>query len=415
MAGVVQGADGEKMPLGRRIFKRAFVYLLDKKTDAFFRVLRRRNPVLVMAKANLVLVTRFHDVEACLANSDVFKVGYGPRIDAAVGCFMLGNDNAENAQHKAALLRLLSRHDSQRIRDIVTDASVEKLSGIGNRTAVDMVSDYSRYIPMQLVKRYFGFTQATNDELLSWSRAMQHDIFHNRDSETHIHQRSVTAGQAIRVSIRTEIARRKKQEAAASDDILARLLRCQNEEGNGFDDESVVTDLAGLLVGAIETTSFSLVNILQELLARPDVMLMAREAAAANRDALLHKLCRELLRLRPMNALLIRQCAEDYAMVGVNNKTVTIPAGSRVLLCTGSAMKDEDVVAEPNQFRLDRPDGHYFIYGSGSHLCLGDKIADIMLVEMIKPLLLLRHIEPLKQPDFDTGPFPEHYLLALSR
>jgi len=52
-----------------------------------------------------------------------------------------------------------------------------------------------------------------------------------------------------------------------------------------------------------------------------------------------------------------------------------IPAGSRVMLIMGSAMRDPRQFEDPDEFRLDRPSSVPLGFGYGVHTCLGMSLA----------------------------------------
>jgi cytochrome P450 len=61
----------------------------------------------------------------------------------------------------------------------------------------------------------------------------------------------------------------------------------------------------------------------------------------------------------------------------------------------GSAALDPSVVPHPSRFEAGRPEEQYMLFGYGRHLCLGKDIAEALMTEMAKPLLLLDLERPL--------------------
>ena len=53
-----------------------------------------------------------------------------------------------------------------------------------------------------------------------------------------------------------------------------------------------------------------------------------------------------------------------------------LAAGSRLLLLWGAANRDASHFGDPDEFRLDRPDGKAHIsFGKGAHFCVGAGLA----------------------------------------
>jgi cytochrome P450 len=53
---------------------------------------------------------------------------------------------------------------------------------------------------------------------------------------------------------------------------------------------------------------------------------------------------------------------------------VTIPAGAKVLLLTGSANRDPEVFPDPDRFDLDRDTRASLAFGLGRHNCIGSAL-----------------------------------------
>ena len=63
------------------------------------------------------------------------------------------------------------------------------------------------------------------------------------------------------------------------DDVLGRLLALQNAAHPWLDDLAVRRNLAGVIVGAVDTTSKFVALAIDELLRRPEMLAGARECA----------------------------------------------------------------------------------------------------------------------------------------
>lgn len=101
---------------------------------------------------------------------------------------------------------------------------------------------------------------------------------------------------------------------------------------------------------------------------------------------------------------------------GTPRRTV-IPAGTFVLAAPASAMFDADVVAEPGDFRLDRPAHHHLFFGYGHHACLGVHPARVVICEAVRRLLLRPGVRLLPPPEGrierSSGIFPDRFVLGL--
>src|SRR5579864_9349351 len=79
--------------------------------EPVFAVLRRVNPVLFVK--NIVLVTRYQDVQEVLARDDVFQVTYGEKMRVVTGGqdFFLGMQNSPQYERDTAHMRTAMRRE----------------------------------------------------------------------------------------------------------------------------------------------------------------------------------------------------------------------------------------------------------------------------------------------------------------
>jgi cytochrome P450 len=172
-------------------------------------------------------------------------------------------------------------------------------------------------------------------------------------------------------------------------------------------------------VAGIETTNASVVQALQELFARPEILAKAISAAEANDDVTLSKYVWEALRFRPINPVLVRYAPNDTVLAKGTDRETIIPKGTLVMASVMSAMFDESVVPNAQTFSIDRPDSTYFHFGYGHHQCLGEMVGKIEVPLIIKNLLLqknLRLTETTANASLrSNNPFPEDFTVEFDQ
>jgi len=401
-------------PPKKGLFARFIGYMIENKPDLLFAILRNTRPNLVTPNNGPVFITRFKDVEEALSRPEVFNVTYAPMIDPSVGPFMLGRDGTTiNQRDKGIMKSLMQREDLPSIRQMVAslvDDAVEKQ--MQNRK-IEVVGTVSRWVPLKLTGEYFGFPGPDMDAMFRWSRATQYDMFHNLDNNPEIHQENIDAGGEMKAYLHKLVPQRREalKENPQLDDILSRLLKSHFPEAIHFDDERIVVNIMGTLVGGVETTSQAIVQILDQLFKRPDMLEQAIIAAKMDDNDLLYQYCWEALRFNPINPFVVRHCVSDYKIARGALRSATIKAGSTVLVSTRSAMRDGREVPAASQFCIDRPAYHYMHLGYGSHTCLGDQLSRVQVPEIVKRLLKLPNVRPGSAIDCKGGPFPESYTI----
>jgi cytochrome P450 len=378
-------------------------------------VLRNLKPILALPKNGPVFVTRFHDVQEALSRPEVFRVTYAPMMDPSVGPYMLGRDNTTiNQRDKGIMRSLMQREDLLRVREMVADLADKAIDAHRQAGRIEVVSELSRRVPIQLTGEYFGFPGPDMNSMMRWSRATQYDMFHNTDKDPQIHAENVAAGREMQAYLEALLPRRREELAnnPALDDILSRLLKSTFVDAIHFDQQRIITNMMGTLVGGIETTSQAIVQILDQFFKRPKILAEATAAARADDDDLLFKYCWEGLRFNPINPFVIRYCAEDYKLAGGTWRSTRIKAGRTVLICTRSAMRDGRELDYADAFAIDRPGYHYMHMGYGLHTCLGNQVSQVQVPTIVKHLLRLSRPRPVGGIDFKDGPFPESYTVA---
>ena len=390
-----------------------FFHALRKDWRALFAELRTGRPILPLPA--FTVLTRWADVSDALTRPSTFRVSYGPHMDPSVGVFMLGRDDAlPNWRDKSVMKALMRWDDVPGIRSFAAETAAAALAGAGGAT-VDVVQTVSRLVPLRVVQSCFGFPGPDDATMLRWSWATQADMFHNLTNDRHLLDNCVRAGTEMRAWVRTFLQTREPWHAASGGDTVSRLLRMTGAGLSGFDAEEVVSNICGLLVGAIETTSQAIVNATEQILLRPDITARAIAAAEANDIATLDAIVWEALRFNPMTTFVIRIAAED-AVVGPGSAHETaIQQGSVLAVAIGSAMFDPGVFTDPDGFHERRRSG-YLHTGFGQHECLGQFVAYAIIPETIRQILLLPSIHLLPDGgsavDTAAGPFAEHFVLG---
>ncbi len=388
----------------------------------FFKELRENRPIFETPK--FTFVTLFKDVQEVLSREEVFSVRlYAPKMDPVVGgSFMLARDNTEvNWREKSIMQTMLQREELPAVREMcgkIADESLDKWASSGK---IEVVSQLGRYVPVRICGDYFGFPGPDMESMYRWSRATQSDMFKNLQNDTQVHEESVKAGEEMRAYL-SQLLKQKKEKIAQEcdrtrlEDTFTRLIITQFPKDIPFDEQRIITNMAGLLVGSVETASQAIVQALEQILLNPTTFQPALEAAKANDNESFDKYVWEALRFNPINPLVFRYCEQDYTLASGTSRAKQIKANTIVFACTASAMFDASELTEPETFSLERPKYHYMHFGYGHHTCLGKYIGMVEIPEVIKRILLRPNIRLIPgesgKIDFQGSPFPERFVIA---
>ncbi|MEU1386654.1 MULTISPECIES: cytochrome P450 [unclassified Nonomuraea] len=388
------------------------------RTDwrSLFAELRERRPVFVTPA--FTVVTRFADVTEVLAHEQVFSVrAFGPRLDAALGGpFMLGRDATPmNWREKGLMQLMLAPEDAAGVRELTGRLADELLDAAGPGGRLEAVEGLFRPVALGVCARYFGVPGPDPLTLGRWTRAIVADGFANFLGDPELQAASVKAGAELVGHLRALLAEHRATLRAGRDlpdDVFARLVRTSPP---AVADDRIVINMAGLPLGFVESAPGAMVEAVEQLLLRPRVL--AEATAVAGDPERFDPYVWEALRFSPFFKLLPRLCERDHVLAAGTPRSTVIPAGTFVLAAPASAMFDAAVVPEPGEFRLDRPRHHQLFFGSGHHACLGVHVADVVIAETVRRLLLRPGVRLLPPPEGrverSLGVFPDTFALGL--
>ncbi len=420
---------------------------------AFFKQLREQRPVLVTPVCTLVAL--FTDVRDMLQMPKVFTVDlYKPKMAVTGpddGFLMAHDDDALHYREKSLMQGLLNRDDMPRIRELVQDTARKILDGANGN--IEVVNEYCRMVPVHLVQDYFGLDGIDREDLIRWSYWNQYDAFNNQPfdmrpegeyrqivdkheeaSEELVAYIAVLMGRNL---IKLKVMRpinmiltpirwifyrvRFKKPPVQVDDMVTRMLRSKFAKQVDFPLTRVGVNAGGLLIGAIETTSQAVAQVIEYFLDRPDLLTKAKDKARLDDPGAFDAMVWEALRFVPIRPDIFRQAATDYTIAKGTAHEAEIKAGTIVRLLTHSAMFDPFAYENPDEFNPDRTLDHNFNFGFGPHQCLGKYVGMVMVPEMVRQVVLRQDIKSQGKIDYRyklfpdrDGPFPEKYELEWS-
>jgi len=199
-----------------------------------------------------------------------------------------------------------------------------------------------------------------------------------------------------------------------ADTIVTRMVRTAYPGAVDFDIKRLGINAGGLLIGAIETTSQAVAQVLQYLLERPEWLAKAQASARLTDPAGFDGIVWEALRFVPISPYIFRKTAGTYTIAKGTEYATTVTDGTLVLALTQAAMFDPKAFENPDQFIPGRNWYHYFHFGFGSHECLGRFVGMVMIPEMVRQVLLRKAVQAHGSIDYEGGHLPQHYALSWS-
>ncbi|MGH9225035.1 MAG: hypothetical protein ACRD2W_14945 [Acidimicrobiales bacterium] len=369
--------------------------IANRHAPTFFRIVRRRWPVLVTPWFSMVASDA--DVRQVLGCRDDFSVArYTSTMMEVVGPFVLGLDDPDTYGPADDLLQTCLRpEDAERVGRRAGDLAQEAISWALAGREIDVVSEFVDPVLAKAIGEYVGIPGPDWETLAEWSRVVFTEVFVSGTRS--VRPPALKVVREFRAYIESVVGSRGAaldRGECPPDDVLARLL------ASGADHRQVCGTLLALVVASFPNLSKMAAIALHELLRRPEQLRAAEAAARAGDAEMVAAYLFEAARLRPMAPGIFRTSTGACPVGLFTNRPTTVPAGVPILAATASAMMDEHGVAAPHEFRVNRPATDYLHFGYGLHECAGGPITRAVLPAVAGALL--RH-GPLRRAPGRAG------------
>lgn len=335
---------------------------LDPALDAapydVWRRLRDEQPVYFNERHGFWALSRYDDVAAALTDPATFSSAHGTVLEMfseepmATG-MMIFNDPPAHTRLRRLVSRAFTLRRTAELEDTARGICESLMADWVPGEDFDFVQQYAAQIPSRVIAALLGVPADEREDV----RHLIDTAFHLDPEGGMVNDVAVGAMGALDTYL-TALVRRRA--ADPGDDLVSALTRTDLTERE-------TVEFALLLVVAGTETVGRLLGWACLLLAdHPD-----QRAALAADLALVPRAVEEVLRLEGPSPVQGRWTTRDVTLHGV-----TIPAGSKVLLLTSSAGRDERRYgADAGRFDVRREPDHHVSFGYGAHFCLGASLA----------------------------------------
>jgi len=342
---------------------------IDLDTDPYpvWRRLRDEAPAYHNDRFDFFALSRHEDVEAAHRDPGTFSSSHGTVLelmgpDPAPTRMMIFLDPPDHTVLRSLVSRAFTPRRIGQIEERIRVICADLLDPHLGERRLDYVADFAAPLPSAVISSLIGVPDEDREEV----RAHIDEIFHIEPGIGMFNDTSFNAMLWLYAYYTDLLARRRRDPA---DDMISALCEVDVAADDGerrrlTDDE--ILDFTQLLVTAgTETVARLLGWACVVLAAHPD-----QRAELAADAGLLPGAVEELLRYEAPSPVQGRYTTADVELHGV-----TVPRGSKVLLLTGSAGRDERTYADPDRFDIRRElDGHVS-FGHGIHFCVGAALA----------------------------------------
>jgi cytochrome P450 len=353
------------MPSSERIYD-PYSHEMQQNPYPAYAWFREHAPCAYNPRMDFYALFRFDDVWNATLDWKTFSSRLGPTLEnrSIPGEFfsIIGMDPPRHTRVRNIISRGFTPRRIAALEPKIRAIAREHLGKLEGRRSFDMQAEFSVKFPMDVISVLLGFPVEHRAEFReNIERSLARDPTTNMPPTTGID--AIVRSQTM---IRELLAERRKR---PQDDFLSLMAEAQYDDVDGetralTDDE--IGAFCNLLGGAgAETTTKLIGNLTVYLFRNPDQRALVWREPALIPDAI-----EEVLRYDAPSQYQGRVAQCDTIWHGV-----TIPAGARVALVTGSAGRDPREYADPDRLDVRRPRGREIYFGHGQHVCIGKSLA----------------------------------------
>jgi cytochrome P450 len=277
-----------------------------------------------------------------------------------IGKWMIFRDPPDHTRLRRAMAPAFGPAALARLEDEIAGIARFLFDQAEQRDTIDLIADIAFPLPVLVIGRMLGFTDADYPLLKRCSHALLAGIDLRRAEDGDRARRNATlAADELADYLRFRIRRRDD----GREDLLGRLIAAS--QGDSGDDNELIANCALLLFAGHETTVNLIGNGANALLRHP----ADHRALIADRN-LLPAAIEELARYDSPSQMTFRFVMEPFELAGQ-----LLQAGEPVGIVIGAANRDPSVFPDPDRLDLARSPNRHLSFGSGRHHCLGAALA----------------------------------------
>jgi len=340
---------------------------IDTEPYEIWRRLRDEEPLYRNETYDFWALSRFDDVERahrdpvtyCSSHATVLEMMSPEPIETGQMIFV---DPPEHTRLRSLASRAFTPRRVKELEERVRELCAGMLDPQRDSGSFDYVQDFGALLPANVIASLLGVPPEDREEVRNHIDL----VFHIEPGVGMINDVSLNAMIWLNEYLSRQLDARRREPI---DDMMTDLAHAEITDDDGTVRHltaAEAADFANLLISAgTETVARMLGWAAVVLAANPG----ARAEMAADPTTIPNAI-EELLRYEAPSPVQGRWTTRDVELHGE-----VVPAGSKVLLLTGAAGRDERKFPDADRFDIHRPIDHHLSFGYGIHFCLGAALA----------------------------------------
>jgi cytochrome P450 len=331
-----------------------------------YKYFRDDEPCSYNADMDFYSLFRFEDVWNSVLDWETMSSSLGPLLESRgqmpEGLFsIIGMDPPRHTRIRNIISRGFTPRRIAAMEHEIRAIAKRYLEPLAGRESFDFEQEFAVKFPMDVISVLLGIPEEDRD---TYRESINGSL--SRDPSDGL-ELSAADGSAQTRSYMADLIERRRSEPR--EDLVSVLAQVEYEDLDGkvktLTEEETQAFTSLLAAAGAETTAKLLGHALYLLWKNPDQRQSVWDDPSKIPNAI-----EETLRYEAPVQFQCRQALRDSTWHGV-----TIPAGSRVALVTGSACRDEREYEDPDRFDIHRTLDREIYFGHGHHVCIGKSLA----------------------------------------
>lgn len=336
--------------------------------------LREAGPVALLSRYGVYAIGRFAELSDALCAWQDLKSGDGVSIrelESPKG--LLQTDPPLHDAPREVLQEILSARALRGLRETCmarVDTLVDGLladSNSGDSLAIDGHAQIAAVLPVDFFPDASGVDECARDKFVEFAD-------HNFNTAGPYND-LVKAGERRAPELAAWLYQKCQREELKSEGFGADIWAAADRGDILHENAALLA--SSLITAGVDTTIYGISGLLYALATNPEQWEKLKTNPSLARVAF-----DEALRwVSPVQAM-FRTAARDFEVGGI-----TIPEGSKVLMCYPAANRDPRRWEDPDKFDLSRDPSGHLAFGMGVHQCVGQHAARLQAACLLEKLL----------------------------
>src|SRR5919107_281586 len=396
----------------------------------FYAMMRKKHPIEYDEENDVYGIFRYDDISKCFTHFKNFSSDFAKWFNSTnansstkfqdaspIGPSLITSDPPKHRNLRNSISEAFNPRQISMLEPKIEKITHDLLEKAIQNKSMDLIQDLAYPLPVIIIAELLGIPNENHHKFKKWAdQIISLSINTNRNPPEEVFENNYKLKQEMNsyFSSIIDIKKRDPKNDLISGLIKSSVLNVNDNEQNDTNKEGELTQIqqqqqkkkgsfvlsqedilsfCNLLLLAGHVTTVNLIgNIFLSLLENPKQFKLLQSRPADY----IKPTIEETLRYRSPVQFLSRVVNNDIE-IGKGKEKVQLKKGERVILCIGSANRDETIFTNAEQFDITRNPINHIGFGAGIHLCIGAPLARLEAQVVLKVLL-----KTLKDIELDT-------------